>query len=164
VIVKLNIEEVITQLGLQPHPEGGYYAETFRSLESVMLSDGRQRSASTAIYFLLPEGAFSALHRVAANECWHHYGGAPLELVMISPKGSLERVILGPDLNAGQRPQQVVLSGWWQAARPLDGGSSLAGCTVAPGFDFADFEMLSRLVLLELFPSHAAVILEFTYP
>ncbi len=162
--VKLNIEEVITQLGLKPHPEGGYYAETFRSLESVTLSGGRQRSASTAIYFLLPEGAFSALHRVAADECWHHYGGAPLELVMISPKGSLERVTLGPDLKAGQGPQYVVPSGWWQAARPLDGGSALAGCTVAPGFDFADFEMSSRPVLLELFPIHAAVILEFTYP
>ena len=161
---KLNIEEVITRLGLKPHPEGGYYAETFRSLESVMLSDGRQRSASTAIYFLLPEGAFSALHRVAADECWHHYGGAPLELVMISPEGGLERVILGPELTAGQRPQHVVPSGWWQAARPLDGGSALAGCTVAPGFDFADFEMPSRPVLLELFPIHAAVILEFTYP
>ena len=161
---KLNIEEVITRLGLKPHPEGGYYAETFRSLESVMLSDGRQRSASTAIYFLLPEGAFSALHRVAADECWHHYGGDPLELVMISPKGSLERVIIGPDLNAGQRPQHVVPSGWWQAARPLDGGSALAGCTVAPGFDFVDFEMPSRPVLLELFPRYATVILEFTYP
>lgn len=161
---KLNIEEVITRLGLKPHPEGGYYAETFRSLESVMLSDGRQRSASTAIYFLLPEGAFSALHRVAADECWHHYGGVPLELVMISPTGSLERVIIGPDLEAGQRPQHVVPSGWWQAARPRDKGSALAGCTVAPGFDFADFEMPSRPVMLELFPGHEAVILEFTYP
>jgi predicted cupin superfamily sugar epimerase len=161
---KLNIQEVIQRLGLKPHPEGGYYAETFRSLESVMLSDGRQRSASTAIYFLLPEGAFSALHRVAADECWHHYGGAPLELVMISPQGSLERVIIGLDLKAGQCPQHVVPSGWWQATKPLDGGSALAGCTVAPGFDFADFEMPSRSVLLALFPTHAAVILEFTYP
>jgi predicted cupin superfamily sugar epimerase len=161
---KLNIQEVIQRLALKPHPEGGYYAETFRSLESVMLSDGRQRSASTAIYFLLPEGSFSALHRVAADECWHHYGGAPLELVMISPQGSLERVIIGLDLKAGQRPQYVVPSGWWQATKPLDGGSALAGCTVAPGFDFVDFEMPSRSVLLALFPIHAAVILEFTYP
>ena len=161
---KLNIQEVIQRLGLKPHPEGGYYAETFRSLESVMLSDGRQRSASTAIYFLLPEGSFSALHRVAADECWHHYGGTPLELVMISPQGSLERVIIGLDLKAGQRPQHVVPSGWWQATKPLDGGSALAGCTVAPGFDFVDFEMPSRSVLLALFPTHAAVILEFTYP
>jgi len=161
---KLNIEEVITRLGLNPHPEGGYYAETFRSKESVLLSDGRQRSASTAIYFLLPEGAFSALHRVAADECWHHYGGAPLELVMISSEGGLEKIILGPDLTVGHQPQYVVPSGWWQAARPLDGGSALTGCTVAPGFDFADFEMPSRLALLELFPQHAEVILEFTYP
>jgi len=161
---KLNIKEVITRLGLKPHPEGGYYAENFRSLESVTLSDGRQRSASTAIYFLLPKGAFSALHRVAADECWHHYRGVPLELLMISPEGGLERVILGLELTAGQRPQHVVPSGWWQAARPLDGGSTLAGCTVAPGFDFADFEMPSRPALLELFPQHAAVILEFTYP
>ena len=161
---KLNIEEVITQLGLKPHPEGGYYAETFRSQENVTRLDGQVRSASTAIHFLLPAGAFSALHRVSSDEAWHHYGGMPLELVTISPEGSLERVILGPDLSNGQRPQHIVPSGHWQAARPLDGGSALAGCTVAPGFDFADFEMPSRPVLLELFPRHAAVILEFTYP
>jgi len=159
----LRIDDVITRLGLKPHPEGGYYAETFRSKESVTLADGRLRSASTAIHFLLPSGSFSALHRVAADETWHHYGGEPLELVTISPEGFLERVILGPDLEVGQRPQHVVLSGWWQGARPLQGDFSLNGCTVAPGFDFADFEMPARAVLLKLFPQHAAVILEFTY-
>ena len=159
----LNIHEVITRLGLQPHPEGGYYAETFRSRENVTRPDGQVRSASTAIHFLLPAGAFSALHRVLSDEAWHHYGGMPLELVTISPEGSLERVILGPDLSNGQRPQHIVPSGHWQAARPLEGGAALVGCTVAPGFDFADFEMPPRADLIELFPELTALILEFTY-
>jgi uncharacterized protein len=160
----LNIDDVIAKLALKPHPEGGYYAETFRSRENVILADGRSRSASTAIHYLLPSGCFSAMHRVMADEAWHHYGGEPLELVTISPEGLLERVMLGRDLKAGQCPQHVVPSGWWQGARPICAGSSLTGCTVAPGFDFADFEMPDRASLLALFPQHASVILEFTYP
>ena len=161
---ELNVQEIIARLGLTSHPEGGYYAETFRSKEIVTLSDGRLRSASTAIHFLLPAGSFSALHRVAADEVWHHYGGSPLELVTISPDGHLDKILLGRDLLSGQHPQHVVPSGWWQGARPLDRGATLTGCTVAPGFDFQDFEMPSRSVLLDLFPQHAPVILEFTYP
>ena len=161
---ELNVSEIIARLGLTSHPEGGYYAETFRSKEVVTLADGRLRSASTAIHFLLPAGSFLALHRVAADEVWHHYGGSPLELVTISPAGNLETIFLGRDLFLGQQPQHVVPSGWWQGARPLDKGTTLTGCTVAPGFDFQDFEMPSRSVLLELFPQHGPVILEFTYP
>ena len=161
---ELNVSEIIARLGLNPHPEGGYYAETFRSTEIVTLQDGRLRTASTAIHFLLPTGAFSALHRVAADEVWHHYGGSPLELVTISPDGFLSKILLGRDLLSGQRPQHVVPSGWWQGARPLNKGATLTGCTVAPGFDFQDFEMPSRAFLLEIFPQHRPVILEFTYP
>jgi predicted cupin superfamily sugar epimerase len=162
-----SAEQIIQRLGLVPHPEGGYYAETFRSKDTVTLSDGRRRAAGTAIYFLLPEGAFSALHRVAADEAWHHYTGAPLELITISPEGVPYRILLGSDLAAGQRPQHVVPAGHWQGARPLPMGNagfnfSLVGCTVAPGFDFADFEMPGQPELLTLFPEHRELILEFT--
>ena len=157
-------QEIITRLGLQPHPEGGYYAETFRSRQLLALPDGRERAASTAIYYLLPFGICSAWHRVISDEVWHFYGGAPLGLVTITAEGRLEEVFLGDDLAAGQVPQHVVPAGVWQAARPDGREWSLLGCTVAPGFDFADFEMPSRTALLELFPQHQEKILEFTNP
>ena len=155
--------EIIKKLSLLPHPEGGYYVETFRSPDRVTLADGRVRSAGTAIYYLLPKGKVSALHRVAADEVWHHYMGAPLELLTISPAGVLEKIVLGKDLPAGQRAQQTVPSGVWQAARSLPSGEgfTLAGCTVSPGFDFADFEMPGHGVLLDLFPEHAGIIEKF---
>jgi predicted cupin superfamily sugar epimerase len=155
--------EIIKKLSLLPHPEGGYYVETFRSPDRVTLADGRVRSAGTAIYYLLPKGKVSALHRVAADEVWHHYMGAPLELLTISPGGVLEKIVLGKDLPAGQRAQQTVPSGVWQAARSLPSGEgfTLAGCTVSPGFDFADFEMPGHGVLLDIIPEHAEIIEKF---
>jgi len=161
---KESAQETIQKLGLHPHPEGGYYAETFRSKETVTLPDGRVRSAGTAIYYLLPEGSISALHRVAADEAWHHYSGASLELLTISPLGDLEHILLGHDLASGERPQHVVPAGSWQGARPVGLGFALVGCTVAPGFDFSDFEMPPRAALLEIFPDHRERILEFTNP
>ena len=158
-----DAQDAISGLGLHPHPEGGYYAEIYRSPATVRLDDGRVRSASTAIYFLLPEGTFSALHRVSADEVWHHYGGAPLELVTITTDG-IVRQTLGPDFRSGQQSCIVVPSGIWQAARPTGAGGTLVGCTVAPGFDFADFEMPDRTTLLGLFPEHQGIILEFTNP
>jgi hypothetical protein len=133
---ELTAEEVVEILGLQPHPEGGFYRETFRA----PAPDG-VRAASTAIYYLLRAGDVSAWHRVVdADEVWHHYAGAPLELTL-SPDGRERTSLrLGPDLAAGERPQAVVPAGIWQAARPL-GGWVLVGCTVAPGFEFASFEM-----------------------
>jgi uncharacterized protein len=130
----LTAAEVIAVLDLKPHPEGGHYRETFRDPRQV---DGR--SVGTAIYFLLPAGERSHWHHVDAAELWHFYDGAPLELE-IADEGGRRRVILGPDLAAGQRPQAVVPTGAWQAAKSL-GHWTLAGCTVAPGFDFAGFEM-----------------------
>lgn len=129
-------DEIIRLLDLRPHPEGGFYRETFRDAPA----EGG-RGASTAIYYLLREGDVSAWHRVRdAAEVWHHYAGGPLEL-SLSPDGRRrETVRLGTDLAAGERPQAVVPAGVWQAARPL-GGWVLVGCTVAPGFDFAAFEM-----------------------
>ncbi|HEY4588905.1 MAG TPA: cupin domain-containing protein [Thermoanaerobaculia bacterium] len=132
----LTAEVVVELLGLQPHPEGGFYQETFRA----PAPDGA-RAASTAIYYLLRAGDVSAWHRVAdADEVWHHYAGAPLELIL-SPDGRERTSLrLGSDLSAGERPQAVVPAGVWQAARPL-GGWVLVGCTVAPGFGFSSFEM-----------------------
>ena len=134
--------ELIERLGLQRHPEGGWYAETFRSELGVETADGRSRAASTAIYFLLEAGDFSAWHRVRSDEVWHFYDGAPLELHL--QEGSEVRVVrLGRDIAGGEKPQAVVPAGVLQAARST-GDWTLVGCTVAPGFDFADFEMPSR--------------------
>lgn len=171
------MQAIITRLGLQPHPEGGYFTETFRSSERITLPDGVARAASTAIIYMLPSGVFSAWHRVSSDEVWHFYGGAPLRLVTMiegSSEGNAEggdhrditvrgeEVLLGSDLAQGQRPQYVVPAGVWQAAKPASDGWSLLGCTVAPGFDFADFEMPSRAALLERIPEQRERILEFT--
>jgi predicted cupin superfamily sugar epimerase len=153
-------QDLVARLGLLPHPEGGFFGESFRSPIQLTLPDGRIRAASTAIYFLLPMGAFSALHRVSSDEVWHFYDGDPLELTTITSGGILETRTLGRDLEAGQRPQFVVPAGVWQAAKPTQEkiGYSLVGCTVAPGFDFADFEMPVCDELGRLFPQHAAAI------
>jgi predicted cupin superfamily sugar epimerase len=132
----MTAEAVIARLGLQPHPEGGWFAETFRD------DPESGRGHSTAIYFLLKHGEQSAWHRVRdASEVWHFYAGAPLSLEIADPGGKgLRALTLGPDLDTGERPQHVVPADWWQRARSL-GDWTLVGCTVAPGFDFAAFEM-----------------------
>jgi predicted cupin superfamily sugar epimerase len=130
-----SAQHIIETLGLEPHPEGGHYREAFR--------DGRMiggRAASTAIYFLLAEGEQSRWHRVDAVEIWHFYAGAPLELRIAEPNGAAWGVILGAELGKGERPQVVVPAGAWQTARSL-GAYTLAGCTVAPGFEFAGFQL-----------------------
>ncbi len=123
-------DDLIARLGLQPHPEGGYFRETFRD----DASEG-ERAHSTAILFLLKAGQASRWHRMDASEVWHFYRGAPLEL-----KIGKTTVILGPDIAAGQKLQAVVPPHVWQAARSL-GDYTLVGCTVAPGFEFSTFEM-----------------------
>jgi predicted cupin superfamily sugar epimerase len=134
---------VARALGLVPHPEGGFYRETFRSPLVIDAPQGG-RAASTAIYYLLPAGSFSALHRVRSDETWHYYDGDPLDLHTIDDAGVHGVVRLGRDLAAGERPQLVVRAGVWQAAVTMGSRFTLCGCTVAPGFDFADFEMPSR--------------------
>ncbi len=125
---ELTAEEVVRRLGLAPHPEGGFFRETFRE------------PASTAIYYLLREGESSAWHRVGhAAEVWHHYAGAALELAFSTGRGKTI-LRLGSDLEAGEVPQAVVPAGVWQTARPL-GDWVLVGCTVAPAFKFTQFEM-----------------------
>jgi len=131
-----NADRIIRVLKLQPHPEGGYFRETFR--DTVRL--GGKRAHSTAIYFLLKKGQASRWHRVDAAEVWHWYGGAPLELLIGKTRAKFKRHVLGGDLAKGQRPQIVVPAGHWQAARSL-GACTLVGCTVAPGFLFEKFEL-----------------------
>ena len=147
---------LIDRLGLIPHPEGGFYRETFRSLARVTSAERGVRAASTAIYFLLPAGAVSVLHRVSSDEAWHHYDGDPVELLTLDEAGRREVVTLGRDVPAGQRPQHVVLAGVFQGARALGVRYALLGCTVAPGFEFSDFTMPSRAELLGRFPEHRA--------
>lgn len=150
-----DAESIVRLLGLQPHPEGGFYRETFRATALVKTGDDRgERAASTAIYFLLPAGSFSAFHRVRSDEAWHHYDGDPVDLHTIDASGAHAVARLGHDWDAGERPQLVVPAGVWQAALPGGTSWSLCGCTVAPGFDFADFEMPSREDLLARFPRH----------
>jgi predicted cupin superfamily sugar epimerase len=134
----LTVEDVVRALDLAPHPEGGFYRETFRDPRT----GPEGRSHSTAIYFLLPAGVVSRWHRVDAAEVWHWYAGAPLALSRSAPGGARETLTLGADLAQGERPQAIVPAGWWQQAVSL-GAWTLAGCTVAPAFTFAGFEMLS---------------------
>jgi predicted cupin superfamily sugar epimerase len=147
----------VDALGLVAHPEGGLYCETFRSPLVVETRSGN-RAASTAIYFLLPAASFSAMHRVRSDEVWHHYDGDPVDLHTIDPAGTHCIVRLGRNLVEGERPQHVIGAGVWQAAVSVGRRFSLCGCTVAPGFDFADFEMPSRRELIRLFPQHATLL------
>ncbi len=135
--------ELVETLGLAPHPEGGFYREIFRSTERVMrASSGEDRSALTTIHFLLPGGSFSRWHRVLSDEAWHFAEGSPLELfVCDAGETALRRIVLG-EAGAGARPAEIVPAGCAQAARPL-GSFTLVGCTVAPGFEFADFTLLA---------------------
>ena len=150
---------LVRTLGLQPHPEGGYFREVFRSERDVRPGDARSvRSALTTIYFLLAAGQHSRWHRVASDEAWHHYEGDPLDLLWVDAENVLHRATLGP-VAPDQQPVAVVPAGCWQAARPL-GAYALVGCTVGPGFDFADFEMLEagtpeheRLRQVDAFPA-----------
>lgn len=132
-------DELIELLHLSPHPEGGYFKETFRDGRAV---DEGDRAASTAIYFLMKAGEVSLWHRVDATEIWHWYAGAPLELSTAAPLpgASAAKSVMGNDLMSGERPQAIVPAGYWQQARSL-GDFTLVGCTVAPGFTFDRFEL-----------------------
>ena len=134
---RLDADSIIKMLDLKPHPEGGWYTETYRD------PDGGERGHSTAIYFLLRHGEESAWHRVRdAAEVWHHYDGAALELQLSADMKDIRTLVLGKDLHENQRPQHVVPADWWQRAKST-GDWTLVGCTVAPGFDFAAFEMMT---------------------
>jgi predicted cupin superfamily sugar epimerase len=136
-------QDLISELRLEPHPEGGFFRETFRSTRKVQPLDERsERSALTTIYFLLAKGQHGRWHRVASDEAWHFYEGDLLELYWIDTRDVVHREMLGTG-SPGAHPMCVVPAGCWQAARPL-GDYSLVGCTVAPGFDFQDFEIIAE--------------------
>jgi uncharacterized protein len=149
---------LIKQFDMQKHPEGGYFTEVYRSTEIIPQHALPSRYAgkrcfSTSIYFLLAGGTISHLHRLSSDEVWHFYLGQPLELLQVSPEGQGTKIYLGKDIASGQKLQHVVPSGYWFGARPVEGSEfSFVGCTVAPGFDFADFELANAEVLSEAFP------------
>ncbi|MFY0601371.1 MAG: cupin domain-containing protein [Cyclobacteriaceae bacterium] len=166
--MEAHIDEIIKKLDLKPHPEGGYYKETYRSkgvinLGSLGKAYGSDRHYSTCIYFLLTSGNFSAFHKIKQDEIWHFYDGAPVELHTISENGDHAKFIIGRDLSSGQIPQLVVPGNAWFASKVLVPNSySLVGCTVAPGFDFDDFVLASRSELIQQFPTHEKLISTFT--
>ena len=161
------IDELISHYKLIPHPEGGFYAETYRSsglipAESLPGFTG-SRAYSTAIVYLLRAGDKSHLHRIKQDEIWHFYLGGPMRLLVITADGDFLEVILGQNVAKGQFVQYCVPKGCWFGASPLPQSSfSFVGCTVAPGFEFEDFELASKHQLSQQFPEFAHIIDEFT--
>ncbi|MFB0908376.1 MAG: cupin domain-containing protein [Spirosomataceae bacterium] len=158
----------VEKYDMQPHPEGGYFTETYRSAETIATNAlpkrfGGERNFGTAIYFLLESHHFSALHRILSDEVWHFYAGDALEIFCINPDGDLQIIRLGNNPEKGEVFQAVVKAGTWFGSRPAEGSAySLVGCTVAPGFDFADFEMPTREEFLNKFPQHSELIVGLT--
>lgn len=153
----------INHLNLQPHPEGGYFKETYRATENIPAASlpdrfNGDRSFSTAIYYLLQQGDYSAFHRIKSDECWHFYAGGTLYIhVLESDRYSC--IKLGTQIDAGETFQYVVPANAWFAAEPANASTfSLAGCTVAPGFDFLDFEMADKQELITAYPAHSNIV------
>jgi predicted cupin superfamily sugar epimerase len=154
----------IEKLKLEPHPEGGYYRQTYKSdlLISARSFPG-PHAASTAIYFLLEAENFSAFHRLRSDELWHFYVGSPLLVHIIDPTGAYSSLLLGNDPEAGQVFQAIVQAGHWFASHVADWTSwALVGCTVAPGFEFTDFEIAQRTQLIQQYPRHETMIRRLT--
>ena len=159
----MTAEEVIELLGLQPHPvEGGYFRETYRSADSLSRA-GTERSVSTAIYYLLTPKTVSALHRLPGDEVFHFYLGDPVRMLQLWPDRSARTLTLGTDLIAEQVPQLVVPGGVWQGSMLVEGGRfALLGATMAPGFDYADYQAGDRGELTAKYPAVAAMIERLT--
>jgi predicted cupin superfamily sugar epimerase len=159
----------ISAYNMQAHPEGGYFAETYRSSENIPQKAlpsrfKGDRSFATGIYFLLESHHISAFHRIESDEMWHFYAGCSLNVYVIDNQGELKIIRLGNNPENGEVFQAVVPVGMWFGSKPAETDSySLVGCTVAPGFDFADFEMKSRAELSIMFPQHQAIIEMLTY-
>jgi predicted cupin superfamily sugar epimerase len=164
-----SAEELIKLLNLVPHPkEGGFFRETYRAAENTDAAGLPQRyqtarSHGTAIYYLLSPGTFSALHRLASDEIFHFYLGDPVRMLHLTPEANGQTMVLGPDLSAGQHVQVVVPRGVWQGSMLEPGGRvALLGCTVAPGFDYADYEGGTRQELIARYPQFADLITKLT--
>lgn len=163
----MDAADLVRALNLEPHPEGGHYREVYRSSDTIpswglpARYDG-PRACCTSIYYLLQSGQRSRLHRIRSDEIWHHYQGSPIALHLLRDDGSHERRIVGPPPQ-GQGWQVIIPHGVWFGAEVLDdAGYALLGCTVAPGFDYADFELADSAALLSRFPQHAALIQRLT--
>jgi predicted cupin superfamily sugar epimerase len=157
--VSLSADDICRLLRLEPHPlEGGFFRETYRSpLRS------NDRDASTAIYYLLTPGTFSAMHRLPGDELFHFYLGDPVEMLQLWPHGSIRHMLIGNDIAAGMQPQVIVPGGVWQGSRLRDGGNvALMGTTMSPGFDARDFEVGNRASLISAYPGARDDILRLT--
>lgn len=165
----VTADDLIRVLQLQPHPkEGGYFRETYRAAETLPANAlaaryGGARSISTAIYYLLTATTYSALHRLQSDEVFHFYLGAPVKMLQLFPDGNGRTIVLGPDLQAGQQVQVTVPRGVWQGSvLEPKGDFALLGCTVAPGFDYADYEGGRREELTAQYPQFAELIRRLT--
>ena len=163
-----QVEEIIKLLNLQPHPEGGYFKETYRS-DGFITEDNLDsnfkgpRNYCTSIYFLLTSDSFSAFHKINQDEIWHFYKGSPIKLHIISDDGKYSNIIIGNDIEENQQPQFTVKANEWFAAEVINKNDyTLVGCTVSPGFDFQDFELPKRESLIQKYPQHALIIKKLT--
>jgi predicted cupin superfamily sugar epimerase len=158
----------IARLDLEPHPEGGYFRETYRAADvlpraALPVGFTGPRTCSTAVYFLLPSEQVSRFHRLKSDELWHFHAGSALTIVILAPDGRAREIVLGPDPDRGECLQVVVPAGlWFGASVRAPRSFTLAGCTVAPGFDFADFELAARAALLRAYPLEQALIARLT--
>jgi len=166
-MIEKNSKYWVEKLRLEPHPEGGYFRQTYKADLTIAREALSPRfagdRASTAIYFLLERKNFSAFHRLRSDEVWHFYAGSPLIVIVIEPDGTGSSILLGDDPEAGQVFQAVVRAGCWFASHVADWNSwALVGCTVAPGFEFNDFEMARRDELVKKYPQHRELIERLT--
>jgi predicted cupin superfamily sugar epimerase len=159
----MTADDVIRLLNLQPHPvEGGYFRETYRA-STTIAAHGGARNVSTAIYYLLKPGHVSELHVLPTDEVFHFYLGAPVKMLQLWPDGTGREVVLGSNILAGEVPQLVVPAGVWQGTGLVgDFGFALLGCTVAPGFDYVDYQSASRAELIAKWPAFAEEIARLT--
>ncbi len=162
--MNISAATLIKKYDLMPHPEGGFYKQTYISSETIPAAALPERFTgnrffSTAIYFLLEQGNFSAFHRIKSDEVWHFYAGGNLNIYIIHDDGKLEILTLGNEITADSSFQLVVPDGCWFASEPVSGVAfSFVGCTVSPGFDFADFELANAMELVREYPAHKAII------
>jgi uncharacterized protein len=174
---QLTADEVKRVLRLEPHPrEGGWFVQSYKASEQLAAEDFKDnrydgpRCTGTAIYYLLEPGTFSEMHMLESDEIFHHYAGDAVEMLQLCPGGSSRRVVIGKDLRAGERPQVVVPRGVWQGSRLLPSalqsanahGWALLGCTVSPGFEYADYHSAPRAELIALWPGEAELITALT--
>lgn len=158
----MNAKDIIQKLQLKPHPERGFYNETYRSGQSITTETGKQRNVSTAIYYLLENEDKSLLHRIEADELWFYHQGNPIEISFIQ-HGQIATIVLGNDIEKGELPQAIIPANIWFASEIKNSaGYSLVSCVVAPGFDFADFKLAVREELIREYPHLHVFIEKFT--